>query len=249
MTSSRAALAIAGVATALSAAGCYSDITASSRTYLGPTGSGAVVGHPLADTATEVTRLFATRGYSVIDQLDDTASGERRLKLATPERVLDKNETSIVDARYVGSVFYVWIAPDAAGTGATVRLLGKPTLAGVEPCTQDGVALVCSDVSVPRAFAERYLRAHAEVDVTRAVLAELTREGYAVHALPADAAPPTPDSHKAIHGAQIAECRAARARAASVLAFDPAGGTAVLQSPTRCDEPWRSDSAAERLDE
>ncbi|HET9625860.1 MAG TPA: hypothetical protein VFP84_31080 [Kofleriaceae bacterium] len=216
-----------------SVTGCYSDITASTRTYLGPTGSGAVVGRPLRDTVGEVTRLFQARGYALLEQRIDAPNGERRLKFATPMKTVD--DTSIVQAKYVGSVFYAWVTPDAAGTGTTVSLLGKPTLAGAEPCTHDGVALVCSQVTAPRAFADRYLRAHTELEVVHAVLDDLTREGFAVHALPADAPAPTPDSATELRLARLAECRAARDYAVpNTLTVAPDGSSMVVAELPRC---------------
>ncbi len=150
-------------------------VTGSSRTILGPQQSGAVSPRPIAETAMEVTRLFEVRGFALVDQHVDAPNGELLLKY------------SLVHAHDVGSVFYVWVTPTASGS--MVSLLGKPTLDGTEPCTNDGVVLACSKVVMGADFVEAYMSGRTETDIAHGVLSQLALEGYAVAALPASAQP------------------------------------------------------------
>ena len=62
------------------------DISASSRTYLGPEQSGAVTSHSIDDTARKVTQLFEARGFAMIDQHRDGPDGARARAGACSER-------------------------------------------------------------------------------------------------------------------------------------------------------------------
>lgn len=181
-------------------AGCGTTVTSSSRSYLGPSQSGAVTARSVDATALEVTRLFATRGFSMLDQLPSGPAGAVQLKFAKGNRALaaTKDDGQDYGPGDVGSVFYAWITP--SGGGSTVALLGKPTLEGIEPCTDDGVALPCATFTVPSEFASTYLSGRVEAEIAHGVLSELALEGYATGPLPA---PPPPSP---------AECKAARQR-------------------------------------
>jgi hypothetical protein len=225
--------------------GCLSDVTASSRTYLGPAGSGVISSHPIDESALEVTRLFELRGYALADQFVDAPNGERRLKFAKTNRLLaaEKDDSELTSGRDVGSVFYAWVGPDGTGAGSRISLLGKPTLAGVEPCTNDGVVLMCSQLTVNTDLATRYLSAHTEADVVHGVISELQLEGYVVSAMPADAPLPTPDAVAVNAAAQaasdLAACHA-RKHAAALAAgreHDPDKHQALVREiPTCADD-------------
>ena len=179
---------------AFTLSGCLADIStsvsASSRTYLGPEQSGAVTSRSIDDTAREVTRLFEVRGFAMVDQHLDGPDGERVLKFAKGNRAFaaEKDDSQPVNASDVGSVFYAWVTP--AQPGSTVNILGKPTLAGAEPCTNDGVWLPCTPLSVSKDFAVRYLSGHAEADIAHGILSQLELEGYAIGPLPLNAPVP-----------------------------------------------------------
>jgi hypothetical protein len=178
--------------------GCMADVSASSRTHLGPEQSGAVTSRSLDDTAREITRLFEVRGFAMADQHVDGPDGERVLKFAKGNRAFaaEKADSQPVNANDVGSVFYAWVTP--AQAGSTVSILGKPTLAGAEPCTNDGVWLPCTPLSIDKDFAARYLSGRAEADIAHGILSQLEFEGYAIGPLPPDA--PVPNARaQAVH--------------------------------------------------
>jgi hypothetical protein len=181
------------VITAAAVTGCMTPITASSRSYLGPAQSGAVTAYAVDKTALEVTRLFEARGFAMVDQHIDTPDGERLLKYSKRNRALaaEREDGELVGPNDVGSVFYAWVTP--SGTGSTVSVLGKPTLAGVEPCTDDGVVLPCAPLHADSVFANAYLSGHTEAEIAHGVLSELALEGYATGPMPASALPPTGD--------------------------------------------------------
>jgi hypothetical protein len=183
---------------AFTVSGCMADVSASSRTYLGPEQSGAVTSRSIDDTVREVTRLFEVRGFAMVDQHLDGPDGERVLKFAKGNRAFaaEKNDSAPVNASDVGSVFYAWVTP--AHAGSTVSILGKPTLAGAEPCTNDGVWLPCTSLSTSEHFVARYLSGHAEADIAHGILSQLELEGYAIGPLPPDA--PVPNARaRAVH--------------------------------------------------
>jgi hypothetical protein len=175
---------------ALTLSGCMADVSASSRTYLGPEQSGAVTLRSIDDTAREVTRLFEVRGFAMVDQHVDGPDGERVLKFAKGNRAFaaEKDDSQPVDVNDVGSTFYAWVTP--AHAGSTVSILGKPTLAGAEPCTNDGVWLPCTLLSAGKDFAARYLSGHAEADIVHGILSQLELEGYVIGPLPPNAPVP-----------------------------------------------------------
>jgi hypothetical protein len=217
---------------ALTLAGCMADISASSRTYLGPEQSGAVTTRSVDDTAREVTRLFEARGFAMADQHVDGPDRERMLKFAKGNRAFaaEKDDSQPVGPSDVGSVFYAWVTP-AAG-GSTVSILGKPTLAGAEPCTNDGVWLPCTQLRAEQEFAARYLTGHAEADIAHGILSQLELEGYAIGPLPPNA--PVPDAR-----AQAAYEKTCKARRHELLLQaaaeqDPATKQRLVQDLPTC---------------
>jgi hypothetical protein len=206
--------------------GCFSTIDASSRSHLGAEQSGAVTNHPMTETAVEVTRLFSVRGYALADQHVDAPNGERRLKFTKTVRFPADADASLAPDQ-LGSVFYAWVTPTQAGS--TVSLLGKPTLGGVEPCTDDGIVLPCSQLTVQKTFADIYMGGQTEAQVAHGVLAELELEGFAVSATPATAPLPTGDP------AALA-CKAKRhdLLVTAVASKDPAEKRAILDDLPGC---------------
>lgn len=217
---------------AFTLAGCMADITASSRTYLGPEQSGAVTPHPADDTAREVTRLFEVRGFAMVDQHLDGPDGERVLKFAKSNRpfAAEKDDSQPVNASDVGSVFYAWVTP--AQAGSTVSILGKPTLAGAEPCTNDGVWLPCTPLRAQEEFATKYLTGHAEADIAHGILSQLELEGYAIGPLPPNAPVPNARARAAYEKA----CKAQRQELLRQVAaeHDPATKQRLVEDLPRC---------------
>ena len=216
------------LALALGLAGCVAETSTlpSSRSLLARTLSGAATAHGVDETGRELVRLFGIRDYAVADAYRDPATGERLLKLARIDRAsaADRAAAWPPELASIGSVFYVWIAP--ASEGSTIHLLGKPTLAGKEPCTKDGLDLPCAPLRLRADLVAAHMNGRAEAAVAQGVLAELAVEGYtsaarATSPPPAagrsDAAPGVPDVEAALdaHDAQIAR-DAVRARDAAI---------------------------------
>jgi hypothetical protein len=217
---------------AFTLSGCMADVSASSRTYLGPEQSGAVTSRSIDYTAREVTRLFEVRGFAMVDQYLDGPDGERVLKFAKGNRAFaaEKDDSALVNANDVGSVFYARVTP--AHAGSTVSILGKPTLAGAEPCTNDGVWLPCTSLSTGRDFAARYLSGHAEADIAHGILSQLELEGYAIGPLLPNA--PVPNAR-----AQAAHEKACKAQRQELLRQvageqDPAMRKQLVQDLPSC---------------
>ena len=172
-------------------AGCMmTEATMSSRTYLAPEQSGGVTAHNVIDTAREVTRLFEVRGFQLMDQHPNAPNGELVLEYAKSNRALaaTKDGSQVIGSSDVGSVFFVWVTP--TDSGARVAMIGKPTLAGVQPCTKDDVQLPCQTVSANPTFVSTYMSGKDEADVVHGVLAELSLEGYVTGPVPAGTPPP-----------------------------------------------------------
>lgn len=201
--------------------GCMADVSASSRTYLGPEQSGAVTSRSPDDTAREVTRLFEVRGFTMVDQHVDGPDGERVLKFAKGNRAFaaEKDDSAPVNANDIGSVFYAWVTPEHAGS--TVSILGKPTLAGTEPCTNDGVWLPCTSLSVGKKFAAMYLSGHVEADIAHGILSQLELEGYATGPLPPNAPVPNARARVAHEAASEAACKTQRQDILRQVAAEP----------------------------
>ena len=177
---------------ALGLSGCVAETSTfpSSRSLLARTLSGAATAHGVDETGRELVRLFGIRDYAVADAYRDPATGERLLKLAKIDRAsaADRAAAWPPELASIGSVFYVWIAP--APEGSTIHLLGKPTLAGEEPCTKDGLDLPCAPLRLRADLVEAHLNGRAEAAVAQGVLSELAVEGYTAPAR-ATSLPPT----------------------------------------------------------
>lgn len=161
------------------------DANMSSRSYLGPADSGAVSSRDMYTAAKEVTRLFEVRGYQMVDQHVDAPNGELLLKFSKGNRALaaQKDDRQVIGVNDVGSVFYAWVTP-VTPQSSTVALLGKPTLGGVEPCTTDGVALPCQQLSANPDFVATFLSGKDEAEIAHGILSELALEGIATGPLP-----------------------------------------------------------------
>jgi len=166
--------------------GCYAEVTSSSASYLSPEQSGAMTATPLLETAREVTRLMEVRGYAMLDQHQDGT--ELVIKYSKDNRALaaTKDDDQLLNNRDVGSVFYVWVTP--AASGSSVKMIGKPTLNGTEPCSDDGIR-PCGHITVDKKFGTTFMSGRLEADVVHGVLSQLQLEGVAVGPLPT---PPTP---------------------------------------------------------
>ena len=167
-------------------AGCVmtSTITSSSLDHMAAAQSGATSTHAPLDAAREVTRLFASRGYALGEEHPINATGGYAIRLTRTDRVLlSVSRRGFAGPLDVGSVFYVWIMPNA--TGSTITMVGKPTLNGAEPCSSATPGLTCSsEFETDPDFASNYLSGQAEADVAHGVLSELALEGFATGALP-----------------------------------------------------------------
>lgn len=171
----------------LALTGCLTAVTSSSRSYLGPDQSGATTARTPVDAAREVTRLFEVRGFALADQ-HAVDGGGFALKLTKSNRGLAaaKGDDQYLGSNDVGSAFYVWIMPAAAGS--TISMIGKPTLNGAEPCSKEVPELACNDVEVNDTFATTFMSGRTEADIVHGVLSELSLEGFTTGALPASAA-------------------------------------------------------------
>ncbi|HTR55670.1 MAG TPA: hypothetical protein VMJ10_33565 [Kofleriaceae bacterium] len=212
---------------ALALAGCMADANMSSRSYLGPADSGAVSSRDEYTAAKEVTRLLEVRGYQMVDQHVDAPNGELQLKFTKSMRGLVASRDPLV-ANDVGSVFYAWVTPTSPAS-STIALLGKPTLAGVEPCTNDGVALPCQNVSTATSFVDSYLSGHDEAEVAHGVLSELALEGFTTGPLPV--APQVAQADK--HAACVAQAKDIYTRADQLNDLD--ARDALLKTVPNCE--------------
>jgi hypothetical protein len=210
--------------------GCLTEVTTSSRNYLGPQDSGVATNRTIADTARELTRLMEVRGFAMLDQHADAPNGELVMKFAKANRALaaDKSDDALVGGRDVGSVFYVWVIPSAGG--ASVSMYGKPTLNGIEPCSpDDGLGLPCSKVEVGGQFLSTYMSGKNEADVVHGVLSQLQLEGYVTGPL---AAAPAPAVQTAADPACLARRHAVFAQADSIP--DAQARATLLQTAPEC---------------
>ena len=126
-------------------------------------------------------RLFEVRGFQLLDQRAVASSGGLLIKYSKTNRALpaQNNDDQNARARDVGSVFYAWVTPEGAA-GSRVDLLGKPTLAGAEPCTQDGLKLPCTRVTVSEQFVAMFMSGREEAQIVHGILSELQLEGFLV---------------------------------------------------------------------
>ncbi len=155
------------------------EATWSSRSYLSSDQSSSETNRDATATAREVTRLFEVRQFQLLDQKTSTLTGAMVIKFTKSNRALaaQKDGNEPVNAHDVGSVFYAWVTPNGAA-GSRVELLGKPTLAGSEPCTNDGANLPCTHVTSSSVFISTFMSGREEAQITHGVLSELQLEGY-----------------------------------------------------------------------
>jgi len=220
-------------ACALALTGCVSEVTASSRTFLPTSQSGATSAHAPVEAAREVTRLFGVRGFALADQ-HAIDGGGFALKLTKSNRGIaaDKGDDQYVGSNDVGSAFYVWVVP--AASGSMITMVGKPTLNGAEPCSKEVPELACSGVSANPDFASSFMSGKAEADVVHGVVSELALEGFATGPLPATASlvPAAPTVATAPDPACLAQRHAAFAAAQQTTDVD--ARTKLLESAPVC---------------
>lgn len=149
-------------------AGCFAQAQ-SSRSVLGPSDSEVALRTAPDDTAREVLRLLGNRGYHLIDH--QTRSGTLVLKL-TGNREADAEGKYWTTTQY-GSVFYVWISPDA--TGSRVAMVGAPIVDGAEACTDPPTGMPCDNVLVP-IMRGGHINGVDEANVIHGVYSELALE-------------------------------------------------------------------------
>lgn len=224
-------------ALAVGLTGCMVEVTTSSRTLLGHEQSGAVTPHSVDETTLEVVRLFEIRRFEMVDQHVDAPNGERVLKFMKGGQafVTEQRDATWITKDDVGSVFYVWVTPTE--TGSTVSLLGKPTLAGLEPCTNDGVWLPCTPLNIDKQLSAKYFSGHFEATTAHGILSELALNGYATGPLPASA--PKPNAAATAAHEEAARQEACKAHRHEMLlevgqVKDPATRQALLQRLPTC---------------
>jgi hypothetical protein len=163
-------LLIAAAATLGALPGCY-VATGTALETLGTEGSHAVVARGPVETATEVTRLLASRGYALVDSQPDGAG--LRLAFKGNREQVTTSTNDIVTSTQFGSAFYAWITPTATGQ-AEVALEGGPIVNGEETCPRQGRTLVCR--SVLNNGVAGHVSGGAEAEVIHGVLTELGLE-------------------------------------------------------------------------
>jgi hypothetical protein len=214
----------------LALAGCLTEVRTSSLSFLGPQQSGAQLASPPREAALKVVRLFEVRGLQLIDQHPTARPGQIVMKLIDSPHA--KRYTAGVDegARYrVGSVYYVWITPVPSGGGSELRLVGKATVDGAEPCSGDTPQLPCSPVRVDPGL-DREVSGRAEARTIEGLLAELALEGSISGPLapsPEPSAPPAPSPEPSAPS-EVLDCRTRRHRI-----FLEAGQLADIQARAR----------------
>jgi hypothetical protein len=191
----------------LAATGCVTEITASSMAYLGPHGSEVVVDRPAAAGALAITRLFTERGFGLVDQHAAAPGNQIILAFKGNRGAVTGGDKHGVYSSEIGSVFYVWVTP-IDDTRSTVIMMGKPTIDGVEPCTDDGPTgprLPCSKVLASYGQATQ-MSGYNEAEVVHGVFAELALEGHVVGAVP----PSAPEVRNACRHDIFDQARAAK---------------------------------------
>ncbi len=133
-----------------SVSGCYATVRSSSA-HLTAQQSSATVTRRVGAATDEIVRLFAARNITLVDERPLGPGDSRLLKL-----VGDRRQPAPVpygERHTVDSVYYARVEPTV--TGATVQIVGKPAVDGVEPCTADpGFTLPCSNIRAPEELAD-----------------------------------------------------------------------------------------------
>lgn len=149
------------IALVVLATGCTLNAQ-SSTTILGPKSSSAVIRRPVGDAAVEVTRLFAARGYMLMDQRP--AGATLVLRLQGARRMVVEHKRSAE----VGSAYYVFVDPQGDGSSA-ISLIGRPMYDGAELCTDDpSITTPCRSAYYGDVAHDTWLDGRAEAEVIRA---------------------------------------------------------------------------------
>ncbi len=162
--------------------GCTSTIRASSRTYLDQEESTATLAVPSKAAIQLLVDVMRQRGFQIIDD-QEGKPGTRRLKFKGARLGLTSVEVSTwrATASYsrVGSVFYAFVV--AREQGSLVYVVGKPTLNGLEACSQHDRGLdPCDEVVVGGGWAGRkQMTGLDESEFVQSVLIELRHAGEA----------------------------------------------------------------------
>jgi hypothetical protein len=213
-------------------AGCLTEVRTSSLSFLGPNQSGAELASPPREAALKVVRLFEVRGLQLIDQHPTARPGQIVMKLINARSARHYGSEVEEGARYrVGSVYYAWITPAPSGGGSELRLVGKSTVDGLEPCSPDTPLLACTPVRVDLGLADD-LSGRAEALTIEGVLAELALEGSIsgplAPSLESSSSGPLAPSPAASNQAEVLDCRSRRHRI-----FLEAGKLADIQARAR----------------
>ena len=146
--------------------GCFTNVNTSSSNYLAPEQAQAALKASTDSAALAITKLFSTRGYALADRSGDGPRGGIWLTM-TGKRA---NFGHLSDHE-IASVFYARISPTASGT--VVSLIGKATLDGAIPCTNDKyLPGQCTKVKVIPELANM-MTGNEEASVIHGVLTEL----------------------------------------------------------------------------
>jgi hypothetical protein len=148
---------------ALALTGCYATAK-SSRTVLGSPQSQAAVRAPAREAALEIVRLFASRGFALVDQQTRDAALVLRFK---GDRAVTLRAHS--PARQLGSAFYVSIDP-GVDDQVIVSIDGSPVVDDIEICAPYAVGS-CQSTVEPSL--QEHVDGRAEADVVRGVFSEL----------------------------------------------------------------------------
>ena len=152
---------------ALALAGCMVQAQRT-RAVLGPELSQAEVKTPPGEIDREIVRLFASRGYALVD-VRPTKAGRLLYFKGNREAIVDGVSNQL------GSSFAVSIEP-AGEDHALVSIDGAPLVNGIEACAPRG-AEPCG--LLPSTF-DRYVNGSAEAAVVHGVFSELTLEDLVV---------------------------------------------------------------------
>jgi hypothetical protein len=144
--------------------GCFATAAQNSRTVLGVERSQSEVRIPPRETGLEIVRLFASRGFHLVDQ---RRSGAGLVLHFIGGR--DVGERGPSSPGRVGSSFYVAIDP-APAQHAVVSIDGVPTINEVETCVPFSTRPCEADVGPGL---DNYIDGHAEAWVVHGVFSEL----------------------------------------------------------------------------
>ena len=147
----------------LALTGCFATAQPS-RSVLGSAQSQAAIRAPPRDAARELVRLFAARGFALIDQQTNDTALVLRFK-GNRESVARGHSPSL----QFGSAFYVSIDP-GADDQVVVSIDGSPVVNDREVCAPYTAATCNSTVELSL---EDHINGRAEADVVHGVFSEL----------------------------------------------------------------------------